>query len=153
MVHSTQGKPARNNMMNTRILMRFRSLLVGALLSLSACSVAMESTRPTPVDMSQFAVGESRLQVAQTLGVPLASLRQGQDSCDVYKLYTRGPSAVGKGAIAATEAAADVLTLGLAEIVSSPIEGSTRNVRHTVTMCYDGNDKLVAQSDSGPATD
>jgi len=138
-----------------RTHLNWHQVLTGTLLaaSLSACSVVMESTRPTPVDMSQFAVGESRLQVIQTLGAPLASLKQGSNSCDVYKLYTHGPGAVGKGVIATTEAVADVFTLGLAEVVSSPIEGGTRNAHHMVTMCYDENEKLAAQSDSGAAAD
>jgi hypothetical protein len=55
---------------------------------------------------------------------------------------------MGKGAIAATEAVADVFTLGLAEVVSSPIEGGTWNAKHTVTMCYDKDEKLVSQSES-----
>jgi hypothetical protein len=116
----------------------------------SGCSVVMESTRPTPVDMSQFAVGESRLQIVETLGAPTATVKQseGDQSCDVYKLYTHGPGGVGKGAIAATEAVADVFTLGLAEVVSSPIEGGTRNAKHTVTMCYDKDGKLVSQNES-----
>lgn len=98
--------------------------------------------------MSQFAVGESRLQIVETLGAPTATVQQADQSCDVYKLYTHGPGGVGKGAIAATEAVADVFTLGLAEVVSSPIEGGTRNARHTVTMCYDKDGKLVSQNES-----
>ncbi len=108
----------------------------------------MEATRPDPVDTSQFTVGESRLQIVEVLGAPTATVKQGDQSCDVYKLYTHGPSGVGKGAIAATEAVADVFTLGLAEVVSSPVEGATRNAKHTVTMCYDKDTKLASQHES-----
>ena len=55
---------------------------------------------------------------------------------------------VGKGAIAAGEAVGDVLTLGLSEVVFTPIEGGTRNARHTVTFCYDKDNKLVSLNDS-----
>ena len=66
----------------------------------------------------------------------------------MYQLYTHGPSGVGKGAIAAGEAIADVFTLGLAEIVTSPVEGATRNEKHTVTMCYDKDEKLASLNES-----
>ena len=86
------------------------------------CSPVMEATRPTPVDTSQFAVGESRVQVVEAIGAPTASVKNGDQSCDVYKLYTRGPGGVGKGVIAAGEGAADVVTLGLAEVLFTPLE-------------------------------
>jgi hypothetical protein len=112
----------------------------------------MEATRPTPVDTSQFAVGETRLQIVEAIGAPTANVKDGDQSCDVYKLYTRGPGGVGKGAIAAGEAVGDVLTLGLTEIVFTPIEGGTRNARHTVTFCYDKESKLVSLNDSLPGS-
>jgi hypothetical protein len=114
----------------------------------SGCSVVMEATRPDPVDTSQFAVGESHLQVVEALGAPTATVKEGDQSCDVYKLYTHGPGGAGKGAIAAGEAVADVFTLGLAEVVTSPVEGATRNAKHTVTMCYDKDSKLISRNES-----
>ena len=117
----------------------------------SGCSVVMESTRPTPIDMSQFAVGESHLQIVEVLGAPTGTVKDGDQSCDVYKLYTHGPGGVGKVTIAAAEAVADVFTLGLAEVISSPIEGVTRNAKHTVTMCYDKDGKLLSQNESEAA--
>ena len=129
------------NYMTSIVLASF--LLLG-----SGCSVVMEATRPEPVDTSQFAVGESHLQVVEALGAPTATVKQGDDSCDVYKLYTHGPGGAGKGAIAAGEAVADVFTLGLAEVVTSPVEGATRDSKHTVTMCYDKDSKLISQNES-----
>jgi hypothetical protein len=115
---------------------------------LPACSVVLEATRPDPVDMSQFSVGEDHTRIAATLGAPAATIKQGQDNCDVYKLYTRGPGAAGKATIAASEAVADVFTLGLAEVVTTPAEAATRNSLHTVTMCFGQDDKLASQSES-----
>lgn len=114
------------------------------------CSPVMEATRPTPVDTSQFAVGESRVQVVEAIGAPTASVKNGDQSCDVYKLYTRGPGGVGKGVIAAGEGAADVVTLGLAEVLFTPLEAGTRNAKHTVTFCYDKGGKLVSLNDAPP---
>lgn len=110
----------------------------------------MEATRPTPVDTSQFAVGESRVQVVEAIGAPTANVKNGDQSCDVYKLYTRGPGGVGKGVIAAGEGAADVVTLGLAEVLFTPLEAGTRNAQHTVTFCYDKDEKLASFNDAPP---
>ena len=86
--------------------------------------------------------------MVEAIGAPTASVKDRGQSCDVYKLYTRGPGGVGKGAIAAGEAVGDVLTLGLTEVVFTPIEGGTRNERHTVTFCYNEDNKLLSLNDS-----
>ena len=125
------------------------ALWFGLLLSAS-CSPVMEATRPTRVDMSQFAVGKSRVQVVEAIGAPTANVKNGDQSCDVYKLYTRGPGGVGKGVIAAGEGAADVVTLGLAEVIFTPLEAGTRNARHSVTFCYEKNGKLLSFNDAPP---
>jgi len=133
--------------------MRHNKLVTfGLVLTLSGfgCSVVMEATRPDPVDTSQIAVGESRMQVIGIVGAPAAQgVKDGNTSCDIYKLYTRGPNDIGKGAIATGEAVADFFTLGLTEIVFTPVEGATRNAKHTVTFCYDQNEKLVTMNDGG----
>jgi hypothetical protein len=110
----------------------------------------MEATRPNPVDINQFAVGENRMAVIQSIGSPVGNVKNAGDNCDVYKLYTRGPGDVGKGAIAAGEVVADVFTLGLTEIIFTPVEAATRNSQHTVTICYDGDSKLASINDGGP---
>jgi hypothetical protein len=50
----------------------------------------MEATRPDPVDTQQFVVGESRSQRVETLGAPITTLKENDESCDLYRLYTRG---------------------------------------------------------------
>lgn len=118
---------------------------------LCGCAPVMEATRPDPVDISQFIVGENRIKILSDIGSPVASTPEGKNSCDIYKLYTRGPGAVGKGAIAVTEAVADVLTLGLTEIVFTPAEGATRNSKHTVIFCYSPDNKLASVNESDTA--
>src|SRR5271155_4925752 len=108
---------------------------------LGACSPVMEATRPDPVDLTQFVPGEDRLKVIAEVGAPLAREEKDDDKdddegyCEVYKLYTKGPGAAGKGAIAAGEAVGDVLTLGLAEVLFTPAEAATRNSKHAVIFC------------------
>ncbi len=121
--------------------MRFAALTACSLL-LSGCSAYLEATRPDPVNLQNFAAGQNRIDVVAKLGTPTGSLADGDRSCDVYKLYTTGPGALGKGAIAAGEVAADVYTLGLAEVVATPTEAATRNAQHTVLFCYTPDNTL-----------
>ena len=111
-------------------------LTLGAIL-LGACSPVLEATRPTPTNLSQFQTGDARDSVVQRLGPPLTtnSAPDGA-SCDLYQLYTRGYGAGGKAPIMLAETAADVVTLGLAEVILTPTEGVTRNEKHPVTFCY-----------------
>src|SRR5260370_37973508 len=117
-------------------------LWVGAALlasHVSACSVYMEATRPTPVDLNDYQEGMTRDAVLERLGAPDSSaLESNGMNCDFYKLYTKGYGAGGKIPIALAEGAADVFTLGLAEIVLTPTEGVTKNEKHPITMCYNG---------------
>jgi len=117
------------------------------------CSTYLEATRPDPVDLDKFAPAEARLNVIGELGSPASSVKDQDKSCDVYQLYTHGPGAWGKAGIAFGEAAADVFTLGLAEVATTPAEAATRNKLHTVLFCYSADDKLafVHESDSPSA--
>jgi hypothetical protein len=112
--------------------------------SVAACSPVLEANRPDPVDLTQFKVGEQRLEVLKVLGPPLASAKDGPNSCDLYQLYTHGPDSGGKAVIAAGEAIADVFTIGLAEVVFTPTEVATKNSKYSVTMCYDPGEKLAS---------
>src|SRR5580704_14002257 len=110
---------------------------------MAACSVYMEATRPTPIDTGDYPTGMTRDEVFVKLGAPYVTMTAPDGAiCDYYKLYTRGYGAGGKIPIAVGEAAADVFTIGLAEIVLTPTEGVTRNEKHPVAFCY-VNQKLV----------
>ena len=123
--------------------LRLRHILL-VLCFVSGCSVYMEATRPTPVDLAKFQPGDSRSSVTQELGSPVTTSKgAGGTSCDLYLLYTRGYGVAGKAPIAVGELAADVFTAGLAEIILSPTEAVTRNEKRTVWFCYE-NDALVS---------
>jgi hypothetical protein len=123
--------------------------LVSVLLAVTGCGPISEINRPDPVDISKFFVGEKRIAIVGELGMPTASIPDGGNSCDMYQLYTRGPGAVTKGVLAFGEAAADVFTLGLSEVLFTPVEGATSSARHTVLMCYAADDRLVSVRESG----
>jgi hypothetical protein len=108
----------------------------------------MEVMRPDPVDIHRFVPGEKRLHILAELGNPAATIPDGIKSCDIYKLYTHGPDSVGKGVIAAGEAATDVLTVGLSEVLWTPVEAATKNSKHTVLFCYDQDGRLLSADES-----
>jgi hypothetical protein len=109
----------------------------------------MEATRPTPVDLGQFSLGTPRDQVLERIGAPQSSFTENvATSCDLYALYTHGVGRGGKASLAFLEGTADVFTLGLAEVVSTPVEAATRNELHPVSFCYKDS-KLVAIKENG----
>ncbi len=120
---------------------------------LCGCSPVMEANRPDPIDLGKFVIGEKRFDVLAEIGNPVASAQDDGKSCDIYKLFTRGPEAVGKGAIAAGEIVADVFTIGLAEVIFTPVEAATKNSKHTVLFCYDPESKLVSVKESDSHVD
>jgi hypothetical protein len=123
-------------------------------LCLGGCGPILEATRDTPVNLDHIAVGESRVNVMADLGAPVSTVKNAGNDCDVYKLCTEGPGAAGKGAIAAGEVVADVFTLGLTELIFTPVEAATRGCLHTVMACYGPDNKLANLSVSEePASD
>jgi hypothetical protein len=109
---------------------------VSVCLILSGCSVYMEETRPEPTRLDQFQPGESRDDVLEKLGQPITTADHDGASCDLYQLYLSGYGQGSKAPIALVETAADVFTLGLAEIVSTPTEEMTKNQKSPVWFCY-----------------
>jgi hypothetical protein len=54
----------------------------------------MEANRPDPVDVNQFALGQSKISVMSAVGGAIATTPDGLNSFDLYKLFTRGPDRV-----------------------------------------------------------
>jgi poly(3-hydroxybutyrate) depolymerase len=120
------------NWMPARI---FLAIAIAALCA-SGCSVYMEETRPEPTQLDQFQTGENRDAVLDKLGPPVTTADNNGASCDLYQLYLGGYGQGGKLPIALAETAADVFTVGLAEIVSTPTEEMTKNKKSPVWFCY-----------------
>ncbi|MDB5483808.1 MAG: hypothetical protein JWO83_4861 [Caulobacteraceae bacterium] len=119
------------------------ALLVGG------CSTVMEATRPAGTNINKYVMGEKRIDVVADLGAPLGNIKDGENSCDVYKFHTKGTNGYGKTGIIFTEAAADFFTLGLAEVVLTPAEAASNAHAHSVMFCYDDQNKLITLKDAG----
>jgi hypothetical protein len=113
---------------------------VALVLALSACSVGMALSGEDNPDLGAIRVGAPRGEVELHLGPPIksASLDDGMRA-DVYRYQIgnepSGGRAIGHGVM-------DVLTLGLWEIVGTPIEGVQGETYHA-TVTYDRSDKVV----------
>jgi hypothetical protein len=125
-----------------------RTIVLLFLLLVTACSPIMEFNRPTPVDMDEFVIGEPRATVVESLGAPVATVPEGDKSCDVYKLYTKGVGSTSRALIGTGELIADIFTLGLAELIFTPTEIGTKNRLHSVTFCYGKDGKLATLKSS-----
>jgi hypothetical protein len=116
-------------------------MVVGSLITsaclIAGCSVVMEATRPAPVRLAQFDPGESRDDVVAKLGEPISNTTDADGaSCDLYELPLSGYGNWAKAGIAFGEFLADVGTIGIAEVVSTPTEAGTRNKKTPVWFCY-----------------
>lgn len=131
-----------------RVLKAKHLWLMSVMVCLTGCSVMMEANRPTPTNLDRFKLGDTRHSIREQIGAPDDSATQTDGtSCDNYHLYTKGYGAPEKAGIALAEGSADLVTLGLMEIVLTPTELLTKNKRHPVAFCY-SSDKLVAVRNS-----
>jgi hypothetical protein len=130
-----------------------RLVAVFGLALLSGCSAVMHAQRPDPVDLSKFVLGQSRVSVLSELGTPRATVPDGDKSCDIYRLFTRGPGPALKGAIVAGQLVAGVLTLGLSEIILTPVEAATKATPRTVLFCYGADNKLAGVVEANEGTE
>jgi hypothetical protein len=116
------------------------ALAAFALIALSGCSVGMALSGMENPDLGSIKVGTTRGEVELHLEPPVRSAAVASGSrTDVYE-YEIGnePStgrAIGHGAL-------DVVTLGLWEIVGTPIEG-VQGEKYQATITYDQDDKVV----------
>ena len=118
-----------------------RAYVLAATVLLSGCSVGMAVSGNHNPELGAVRSGVPRSEIEMHLGSPvkISSLNDGL----VYATYEyeigNEPSAgraIGHGVM-------DVLTLGLWEIVGTPIEGF-QGETHEVTVTYDQNDTAVA---------
>lgn len=105
---------------------------------LSGCSVIMAANSSEGPDASLFHEGTPRAQVERELGPSLSEDKQLRGTICTYQFYS-GDKADYKRATAYAFAAG--LTLGISELVTSPVE-TLRGNKHEVEITYDLNDRI-----------
>jgi hypothetical protein len=107
---------------------------------LAGCSVGMALSGSQNPDLGAVRTGATRGEIELHLGTPTRStLLEGGHRADVYEYEVGNEPSAGR---AAGHAVMDVLTLGIWEIVGTPIEG-VQGEKYTATIVYDENDKVV----------
>lgn len=96
--------------------------LVSIWLFCSGCSIVWSITAPGPKDLDVMSEGKTRLEVASELGEPVSSEQgSGYGRVERYR-FEHGWPFWFNGIRALAYGAGDFFTLGLAEIVQSPLE-------------------------------
>ncbi len=118
---------------------RFMILVFGVLLLLGnvSCSVVMATQGTKKKDLSVLKEGTPRSIVVAELGAPEST----EGNVDVYTYCKGDESSIGR---AVGHGVMDVLTLGLWEVVGTPIEAAASSDKecYRIEVVYDENDKL-----------
>ncbi len=110
-------------------------------LVLPACSVYMAATQPDKKDLGILTIGISRITVLESLGAPIdSSVKDGQKT-DVFRFY-EGSDGGWKIGRAGFHAVADVFTLGLWEIVGTPMEVIAKGDKMSAVVLYDADHRV-----------
>lgn len=113
----------------------------GAFLT-SGCSVYMAANQPSAKNLTLLKPGTERAKVIAEFGAPVTSETKGGVRRDVIK-FTQGYSTEAKAGRAVLHGAADVFTLGLWEVVGTPVEGHYNGDEISAEVVYDSSDRVA----------
>ncbi|MRX26526.1 hypothetical protein [Kangiella sp. HZ709] len=118
------------------------ALLIQAAI-ISGCSVVQATSGETKKDLSVLEVGTDRFKVVSELGSPVFTEKnEDGKTTDLFK-FIQGNSAGSKAGKGFLYALAAVGTLGLSELVTSPLEGAIgEGGEMQVKVSYDENNKV-----------
>ncbi len=126
----------------SRLAQRVGTVLIALSLGLSSgCSVYMASHQPDKKDTTLFSSGTPRGLLLAEFGQPVSSETKEGKRVDVFS-FVQGYSQGAKTGRAFFHGAADVLTLGLWEVVGTPAETAMNGNKLTYEVTYDSNDKV-----------
>lgn len=111
-------------------------------LILQGCSVVMASKQPDKKDMDLLNPGTSRSLLIAEFGPPVHSETQDGTRTDIFR-FVQGYSGGAKTGRAVGHAAADVLTLGLWEVVGTPTEGAFDGKEMSYEVSYDKDNRVT----------
>ena len=131
--------------MNIRIAIRrlsALSLFTLLALNLAGCSVFMAAKQPPKKNLGVLKEGTPRSMILAELGQPVASETKDGKRVDVFS-FIQGYSKGAKAGRAVFHGAADVLTLGLWEVVGTPTEATFDGNKMAFEVTYDASDKAA----------
>ncbi len=114
------------------------------LFGLNGCAVYMAANQPDKKDLEVLKVGTPRSVVVAELGAPIQTMTRNGAKVELFS-FVQGYSGIEKGGRAVFHGAADVFTLGLWEVVGTPIEGSLANgTKVAVEVTYDRDERVAS---------
>ncbi len=119
--------------------MLFRILLALIMITISGCSVFMAAKQPVKKDISLFEVGVPRTMLIAEYGAPILSEYKNEKKIEIFK-FIQGYSTGAKVGRAFFHGAADVVTLGLWELIGIPTEITFSGDELAYLVRYDEND-------------
>jgi hypothetical protein len=120
-------------------------LLCTLALLFQGCSAIMAGKKQTHKDLSVLRIGGHRDDIVAVLGAPYQTQRfkDGQVK-DTYKLVEGAPTKEWKTVEVVGNVAADVVTLGLWEIVGTPLQIASQQEATLFILYYGPDNKLKA---------
>lgn len=130
-------------------LSKWLPLLLAISYTSAGCSVIMAASGSKERNIGAVTIGQDREVVVLHLGSPTRTLATSDGRSDIYELERGNEPSAGRAAL---HGGLDVLTLGIWEVVGTPIE-AMQGEKFTVTIHYDSADKVTKiESAEGAAT-
>ena len=116
-------------------------LLTIVLVPVSGCSVFMAARQPVAKNIELFKTGTSRDELVAEFGQPLISEETDGKKIEIF-IFVQGYGKLIKTGRVVFHSAADFFTLGLWEVVGTPIEAYFNGEEVAYHVSYDDNDHL-----------
>ncbi len=131
----------KNRLHKIRALFVMTALVSFLFLDLAGCSVYMAAKQPSKKNLEVMNVGTPRSLVLAEFGQPAAAETRDGKKVDVFS-FVQGYSQGAKTGRAVFHGVADVMTIGLWEIVGTPAEAVLHGTKVTYEITYDRNDRV-----------
>ena len=116
-----------------------KAMLVGACaLTVSGCSVVMAATASEEPNLTVLRKGTTRNALEAEIGKPIFSTRERTHDYATYQYFTGDEASYQRAAVYTV---LDIVTVGVAEIFTTPIE-ALQGDKHVVRISYDLNDRV-----------
>ena len=118
-----------------------RLLLVLSLSLFSGCSVYMAANQPPAKNIDLFKVETPRSALLAEFGYPTSSEEKGGKKYDIFR-FTQGYSGGAKAGRAMAHGVASVLTLGIWEVIGTPVEAANSGDLTAYEVGYGSDDRV-----------
>ena len=122
------------------------TLLIVGTFNITGCSVFMAAKQPEKKDTKMLAVGVPRAVLLAEFGAPVSTVKNGDETVDIFS-FKQGYGKAAKFGRMMFHGVADVATLGLWEIIGTPVESGFdgNNIAYQITYDQNDNVKTVVQ--------